>query len=92
MLRSGYPKRHRYKTAPLRRSDVDSNNVTLEILLKVEGVEGVGGVCIASILHSDGRARFVIQVDLLTLVYHVYAFLSTLHKKTAAHGRRFPIS
>ena len=42
---------------------VNSNNVALEILLKVEGVEHVGGVGFGSVLHPDGRSAFVIEID-----------------------------
>ena len=42
---------------------IDSNNVTLQILLKIEGVKGVCGVGSGSVLHPDGGAGFVIQVD-----------------------------
>ena len=42
---------------------VDRNNVALEVLLKVEGVEDVGGIALGSVLQPDGRSAFVIQVD-----------------------------
>ena len=35
----------------------------MEVLLEVEGVKGVGSVRGISILHPDGGARFVVQVD-----------------------------
>ena len=42
---------------------VDCNDITLQVLIEVEGIEGVGGIRGRSVLHADGRARFVIQVD-----------------------------
>ena len=42
---------------------VDSDNITLQVLLEVEGIEGVGGIRGRSVLHADGGSRFVIQVD-----------------------------
>ena len=42
---------------------IDSNDVSLEVLLEVEGVKGVGSVRGISILHPDGGAGFVIQID-----------------------------
>ena len=42
---------------------VDSDNITLQVLLEVEGIEGVGGVGGGSVLHADGGAAFVVQVD-----------------------------
>ena len=42
---------------------IKSNNIPLEIFLKVEGGKAVGGGTGVPILHSDGRTTFVIQVD-----------------------------
>ena len=40
-----------------------SDDIPLQILLEVEGIEGVCCIAGGSVLHPDGRATFVIQVD-----------------------------
>ena len=42
---------------------IKGNNIPLEVFLKVEGGKTVGGVTGVPVLHPDGRARFIIQVD-----------------------------
>ena len=42
---------------------VNGNNIALEVLLKIEGIEGAGGVAALSILHAVGGSRFIVQVD-----------------------------
>ena len=42
---------------------VNGNNIALQILFKVEGVEDVGGIAFGSVLHPDWRTAFVIDVD-----------------------------
>ena len=42
---------------------IDRDDITLQILLKIEGVKGVNGVRGIPVLHSDGGTRFVIQID-----------------------------
>ena len=37
---------------------VNGNNIALQILLKIEGIEGAGGVAVVSVLDADGRAAF----------------------------------
>lgn len=42
---------------------VNGNNIALQILLEIEGIKDVGGVTARSVLHTDGRSRFIVQVD-----------------------------
>ena len=42
---------------------VYGDNIPLQILLKVEGIESVLGVCRVPILHPDGCTTFVVEVD-----------------------------
>ena len=42
---------------------VDRDNIPLQILLKVEGIEDVSSIALGSVLHSNGRAAFVMEVD-----------------------------
>ena len=41
---------------------VDDDNVPLQILLEVVGVEYIFGITLASVLHPDGSAAFVIEI------------------------------
>ena len=42
---------------------VYGDNIPLQILLKVEGIESILGVCRIPILHPDGGTTFVVEVD-----------------------------
>ena len=42
---------------------VYGDNIPLQILLKVEGIESILGVCRVPILHPDGCTTFVVEVD-----------------------------
>ena len=42
---------------------IDRDDIALEILLKIEGVKLVGVVAARPILHPNGGAAFVVQVD-----------------------------
>jgi len=46
---------------------VDGNNIALQILLKIEGVKDIGGVAARSVLHTDGRTAFIIEIDQETI-------------------------
>ena len=39
------------------------DNIPLEILLEIEGIEDISGVALGSVLQADGRAGFDVQVD-----------------------------
>ena len=41
---------------------VNAYNITLQILFEIEGVENVFSVATCSVLHSNGRAGFIIQI------------------------------
>jgi len=42
---------------------INRNDIPLQVFLEVEGVKGVGCIAGGTVLHADGGAAFVIQVD-----------------------------
>ena len=42
---------------------IDRDDITLEVFLEIEGVKLVGVVAARPVLHSNGEAAFVVQVD-----------------------------